>query len=283
MRHKLLVIATALLVAASAACGGGGSKSAAPTRSLPHGSKPFKVDPAGFTTEIDNRYWPMKPGSHWVYRETDAAGDVRRNDVVVTRKRKTIMGIKAIVVHDTVRQGGRLTEDTFDWYAQDSEGNLWYLGEDTTEYHGRTKTKEGSWEAGVDGALGGVVVPAHPKPGLRYREEYYKGHAEDGAAVLTRHAHAKVPHGTYDNVLQTRNFSPIEPNVVEEKFYAPGVGVVLEITVSGGSDRSELVSFEKGSGHRLVSRLRPSRRHPARAGVYQRFTRAGVALEVAPA
>ena len=214
---------------------------------LPRGSTPFEVDPADFTTTIDNRYWPMRPGDHWVYRETNAEGDVQRNDVVVTHRTKTIMGIKAVVVHDTVKQGGELTEDTFDWYAQDSKGNLWYLGEDTTEYeHGKVKTKEGSWEAGVHGALAGIIMPAHPRPGLTYREEYYRGHAEDGAEILTLHAHAKVPYGAYDRLVQTRNFSGIEPNVIEEKFYARGVGVVLEITVSGGSDRSELVSFRHG-------------------------------------
>jgi hypothetical protein len=240
VRHAALAIIAALLVAATAACGGGAS--------LPRGSEPFEVDPSDFTTAIDNPYWSMKPGSHWVYRETNAEGDVQRNDVVVTSRTKSIMGIEAVVVHDTVRQGGRLTEDTFDWYAQDSKGNLWYLGEDTTEYeNGKVKTKEGSWEAGVDGALGGIIVPAHPKPGLTYREEYYKGHAEDGAEVLSLHARAKVPYGTYDGVLQTRNFSPIEPNLIEEKFYARGVGVVLELTVSGGSDRGELISFEKES------------------------------------
>ena len=257
MRHVILAITIALLTATTVACGGGKSKSASSpagstaggtASTLPQGSKPFKVDPTDFTTAIDNRYWPMKPGNHWVYRETNAEGDVQRNDVVVTSKTKKIMGIRAVVVRDTVRQGGQLTEDTFDWYAQDAEGNLWYFGEDTTEYeNGKVKTKEGSWEAGVDGALGGIIVPAHPKPGLTYREEYYKGHAEDGAEVLSLNTHAKVPYGTYDNVLQTRNFSAIEPNVVEEKFYALGVGVVLEITVSGGSDRGELISFKQGS------------------------------------
>ena len=248
MRYTIVAIATALLVGATAACGGGKSDTGSVASTLPQGSQPFEVDPADFTTKIDNPYWPMKPGSHWVYRETNAEGDVQRNDVVVTNETKTIMGIEAVVVHDKVRLGGELTEDTFDWYAQDSEGNLWYLGEDTTEYeNGKVKTKEGSWEAGVDGALGGVIVPARPEPGLTYREEYYKGHAEDGADVLTLNAHAKVPYGTYDQVLQTRNFSPIEPNVVEEKFYARGVGVVLEITVSGGSDRGELISFKAGS------------------------------------
>jgi len=248
IRPAIVVIATTLLVATTSACGGATSGTGGASSTLPKGSEPFRVDPEAFTTEIDNPYWPMKPGSHWVYRETDAEGDVQRNDVIVTNKTKTIMGIEAVVVHDTVRQGGQLTEDTFDWYAQDSEGNLWYLGEDTTEYeNGKVKTKEGSWEAGVDGALGGIIVPAHPEPGLTYREEYYKGHAEDGAEVLTLDAHAKVPYGTYEHVLQTRNFSPIEPDVVEEKFYAQGVGVVLEITVSGGSDRGELISFTQGS------------------------------------
>jgi hypothetical protein len=249
VRHAALAVISALLVGATAACGGGASKSATPpartnVSHLPRGSEPFNLDPARFTTKIDNPYWPMKPGSHWVYRETNAAGDVQRNDVVVTGKTKTIIGIKAVVVHDTVKQGGQLTEDTFDWYAQDSSGNVWYLGEDTTEYeHGKVKTKEGSWQAGVHGALAGIIVTARPRPGLTYREEYYRGHAEDGAEVLSLKAHAKVPFGSYDNVLQTRNFSSIEPNVVEEKFYARGVGVVLEITVSGGSDRGELTSF----------------------------------------
>ncbi len=242
MRHATLAVLTAVLLVA--ACGGGGSKSEPAASTLPRGSEPFELDPTDFTTEIDNPYWPMKRGSHWVYRETNAEGDVQRNDVTVTDRTKTIMGIRAVVVHDVVSQDGQVTEDTFDWYAQDADGNLWYLGEDTKEYeNGKLKTTEGSWEAGVDGALAGIVVPAHPRPGLTYREEYYKGHAEDGAEDVTLNAHVKVPYGTFDHLLQTRNFSPLEPDVVEEKFYARGVGVVLEITVSGGSDRSELLTL----------------------------------------
>jgi hypothetical protein len=250
VRDTTLAITTAVLIATTAACGGGKSESGQPaggTSTLPRGSEPFKLHPADFTTKIDNPYWPMKPGSHWVYRETNAEGDVQRNDVTVTDRTKTIMGIEAVVVHDVVRRGGQVTEDTVDWYAQDADGNIWYLGEDTKEYeNGKLKTREGSWEAGVDGALGGIIVPAHPDPGLTYREEYYKGHAEDGAEVLSLNGHAKVPFGTFDRAFQTRNFSSLEPNVVEEKFYARGVGVVLEITVSGGSDRSELLSFKRG-------------------------------------
>jgi hypothetical protein len=119
-------------------------------------------------------------------------------------------------VHDTVKMGGQLTEDTFDWYAQDAEGNLWYLGEDTTTYEkGNAKTKEGSWKAGVHGALPGIIVPAHPRIGLTYREEYYNGYAEDGAQIGNLNSLARVPSGRYDHLLQTRNFSSIEPGVIE--------------------------------------------------------------------
>ena len=157
------------------------------------------------------------------------------------------MGIEARVVHDQVTEDGEIKEDTFDWYAQDRKGNLWYLGEDTTEYeNGKPKTKEGSWEAGVDGALAGIIMPADPQVGMTYREEYYKGHAEDGAEIIGTDALANVPYGRFDHCVQTRNFSGIEPDVIEEKLYAEGVGVVLEITVSGGSDRAELLSFSEG-------------------------------------
>jgi hypothetical protein len=258
--HAVLRILTvALLAAATAACGGGDSASTPPqagntasgaprSSTLPQGSEPFELEPANFKAGIDNPYWPMAHGSHWVYRETDAEGAVARVEVTVTTKTKTIMGIDATVVHDRVTEDGEVKEDTFDWYAQDEDGNVWYLGEDTTEYeNGKVKTTEGSWEAGVDGALGGIIIPAKPKPGLTYREEYYAGHAEDGAEIVSLNAVAEVPYGTYEHVLQTRNFSPLEPNLVEEKFYARGVGPVLEVTVSGGSDRAVLLRFERGA------------------------------------
>jgi hypothetical protein len=223
-------------VALGAGCGSS-------TSALPQGAEPSKLDPTDFTTAIDNPYWPMAPGDRLIYRETGDEGAERRVVVTVTPDRKTIMGIDARVVHDIVTENGSVIEDTFDWYAQDADGNLWYLGEDTKEYeNGELKTTEGSWEAGVDGAEPGIILPVDPEPGLSYREEYYKEHAEDGASVLTLAAHAKVPYGTYDNLLQTRNYSGIEPDVVEEKFYAQGIGPVLEVTISGGAGRAELVS-----------------------------------------
>ena len=240
-------LAVAIAVLALAACGGEGSKSRSSTSSgLPQGTKPVQLDPADFTTIIDNPYWPMRPGSHWVYREVEN-GEAQRVDVTVTNQTKTLEGIEARVVHDRVSRNGETLEDTHDWYAQDSAGNLWYLGEDTAEYeNGKLKTKAGTWAAGVDGAEPGVVVPAHPKQGMTYREEYYAGHAEDGAEVLGVNSQVQVPFGRFQNALLTRNFSTIEPTVEEMKLYAKGVGPVMELLVSGGSGRTELLSYTKG-------------------------------------
>jgi hypothetical protein len=238
-------LAVAIAVLALAACGGGDSKSPS-SSTLPQGTEPVKLDPADFTTNIDNPYWPMRPGSHWVYREIEN-GDAQRVDVTVTNETKTLEGIEARVVHDRVSSNGETIEDTFDWYAQDSDGNLWYLGEDTAEYeNGKVTTREGSWAAGVDGAEPGIVVPAHPKPGMSYREEYYAGHAEDGAEVLSVNSQVQVPFGRFRDAMLTRNFSTIEPTVEEMKLYARGVGPVMELLVSGGSGRTELLSYTKG-------------------------------------
>jgi hypothetical protein len=239
-------IAVAIAVLALAACGGGSKSKSSSSSGLPQGTKPVKLDPADFTTNIDNAYWPMRPGSHWVYREVEN-GEAQRVDVTVTNRTKTLAGIEARVVHDRVSRNGETLEDTYDWYAQDSKGNLWYLGEDTAEYeNGKLKTKEGSWATGVDGAEPGIVVAAHPKQGMTYREEYYAGHAEDGAEVLGVNSQVQVPFGRFKNAMLTRNFSTIEPTVEEMKLYAKGVGPVMELLVSGGSGRTELLSYTKG-------------------------------------
>jgi hypothetical protein len=214
---------------------------------LPQGSEPVDLDPADFTTRIDNRYWPMEPGSRWVYRETDGEGAEQRVEVTITRKTKKIANeIEARVVHDVVTEDGEPVEVTDDWYAQDSEGNIWYLGEDTTEYeNGKATTTAGSFEAGVDGAQAGIIMPARPEVGMTYRQEYYAREAEDKGEVVSLDEQAEVPAGHFKNVLMTKELNPIEPKVLEFKFYAPGVGPVLAVSVSGGSDREELVSYSR--------------------------------------
>ena len=225
MRTTILALAGALLVSlTAAACGGSGSSSAAQptgggatttpeTASLPVDAKPFPIDPSEFTTEIDNPYWPMKPGSQWVFRETNAEGSVSRVVVTVLDKTKMIAnGVEARIVHDQVTEGGQVAEDTYDWYAQDAAGNLWYLGEDTTTYEkGKPKTTEGSWEAGVDGALPGIIMPASQQVGMTYREEYYKGHAEDGASIISTDALAKVPYRRFEDGARRGTSSPSSP------------------------------------------------------------------------
>jgi hypothetical protein len=216
--------------------------------SLPQGSEPVCLNPADFTTQIDNPYWPMAPGSKWVYRETEADRELLI-EVTVTDETRNIAGITAVVVHDVVTEGGELVEDTYDWYAQDSAGNVWYLGEDTKEYeNGEVVSTAGSWEHGVDGAMAGIIMPAKPRVGLSYRQEYYAGEAEDAARVLSLDEKVQVPFGTFDNVLMTKDFTPLEPDLVEHKFYARGVGPVLTLGISGGSARTELVSYEPGPG-----------------------------------
>jgi hypothetical protein len=245
--NKLVAIVAGALVAGLALAVAAGAMTAG-TSGLPKGSEPVKLDPADFTTRIDNPYWPMKPGNRWVYRETDPEGAVLRVVVRVTNQTKKVAnGITARVVRDTVTEDGVLVEDTWDWYAQDKAGNIWYLGELTKEYeNGKLVSTGGSFEAGVDGAQPGIAIPANPKVGLAYRQEYYKGEAEDKASIFSLSEQAEVPFGHFKDVVMTRDLNPLKPKILEYKFFARGVGPVLVIGVSGGSDREELVRFTRG-------------------------------------
>ena len=211
---------------------------------LPQGSEPVNLDPADFVSEIDNLYWPMAPGTRWVYRESDPQGNAVKVRVFVTDRTRQILGIDATVVHDVVSDHGELVENTFDWYAQDGCGNVWYLGENTKECeNGKVVSTEGSWEAGVDGAHAGIAMPGDPQVGLAYRQEHYAGEAEDAAEVLSLDEQAQVPYRRFQHVLLTKDFTPLHPKILEYKMYARNIGPVLVIGVSGGSDREELVSF----------------------------------------
>jgi hypothetical protein len=240
-------VLVALLVGGVAVADSGGDGDSDCSGPLPRGSERVDLDPGDFSTRIDNPYWPMAPGSRWVYRETDTEGKEQKVVITVTGKTKKVAaGITARVIHDVVTEDGKPVEITDDWYAQDECGNVWYLGEDTTEYeNGKPVSKAGSWEAGVDGAQPGVIVPAKPRVGLEYRQEYYAGEAEDAAKVLSLDEQAEVLFGHFTGALLTKDFTPLQPTILEYKLYAKGVGPVLVLGISGGSDREELVRFTR--------------------------------------
>ena len=206
------------------------------------GATPAQARKAEFTTTIDNPYLPLVPGTRMTYQ---GDGDEGREEVVVTvtHRTKRVRGVETIVVRDIASREGAVVEDTYDWYAQDRHGNVWYFGEDTKEYeNGRVVSTAGSWEAGVDGARAGIVMKAHPKVGDRYRQEFYRGEAEDKAQVLAVDERVTVPFGSFTDVVRTKDFTPLEPDTVENKYYAPGVGSVLEVQVKGGRSQLRLVS-----------------------------------------
>jgi hypothetical protein len=244
MNRKLAGAGIAMMLAIWAFPGATATAATACPRPLPQGSHPVTLDPADFVAQIDNPYLPFPRGARWVYRETDPTGSSQKITVTVTTHSKQILGIAATEVHDVATEKGHLVENTYDWYAQDTCGNVWYLGENTKEYeNGKVVSTAGSWEAGVDGAQPGVVMPADRQVGLSYRQEYYAGEAEDAAEILSLVEQAQVPFGHFRDVLLTKETTPLHPRSLEYKLYAQGVGVVLALSVSGGSDREELVRF----------------------------------------
>jgi hypothetical protein len=191
---------------------------------------------ANFVDMVDNPYFPLLAGSRWVYEGT-SDGEAEQVEVVVTGERRVILGISATVVRDTVSIGGEVVEDTYDWYAQDREGNVWYLGEASQDIeNGQVVSTAGSWEAGVDGAYPGIVMKAAPEVGDVYRQEFYPGEAEDLAEVLE----------VEQDRLVTREWNPLDPEPIEEKTYERGVGLVGEEKVRGGEGSMKLTSFTSG-------------------------------------
>jgi uncharacterized membrane protein YkoI len=200
--------------------------------------------PERFVQCVDNPYFPLVPGTVYHY-ETLTDEGLETVTVTVTQETKEILGIQATVVRDTVEIEGELKEDTFDWFAQDDRGNVWYLGEDTKEYeNGEVVSTEGSWEAGVDGAVAGIIMEGQPRAGDIYRQEFFAGEAEDMAGVLSRSESVTVPFGSFERVLKTVDYNPLgeEGQRLEHKFYAPGVGLVETVPVEGDGQPEQLVS-----------------------------------------
>jgi len=209
--------------------------------------KPYApvIDPANFVTGIDNPFDPLKPGTTFIYEGKTEKGN-EHNELTVTSDTKVILGVTCVVVADKVMVDGKLEEATLDWYAQDRQGNVWYFGEDSKSYDdkGNVISTQGSWEAGVKGAMPGIIMEGIPKKGDTYRQEYYKGQAEDMASVISLSESATVRYGSYKDMLMTKEWSALEPTVIENKYYAKGVGFVL-MTVPDGSQRLELVDIRQ--------------------------------------
>ena len=250
-------VAFGLLALLSTACSSSSGPGTSPSSAVPsssatpvsasslapvNGTYSPSIDPANFVATIDNPYWPLKPGTAFHY-EGLRGTTPQTDDEVVTHQTKLILGVTCTVVKDTVSEHGAPVERTFDWYAQDRQGNVWYMGEDSLELkNGRFVKASDSWESGVNGAQPGIIMPGNPQPGDAYRQEYYPpGEALDEARVLSLNGSVKVPYGQFTGVLVTSERSPLEPQT-EQKYYAPGLGEVEERVVVGHHEEFQLVS-----------------------------------------
>jgi hypothetical protein len=208
---------------------------------------PAHPPPRQFVRTVDNPWFPLLPGS--VYRYRGSEDGARILDVVrVTHRVRRIEGVPTTAVRDRLFKGGHLAEATTDFYAQTRAGTVWYFGEATRELdrHGHVTSREGSWRSGVRGGRAGIFMPAHPRVGRSYRQEFLPGHAEDHFRVVARHTRVSVPFVTSRNGLRTHEWTPLEPGVLDLKVYVRGIGDVLETTLKGGSEHLELVSFTRG-------------------------------------
>jgi hypothetical protein len=204
-----------------------------------------RFDPTRFVSFIDNPLFPLRRGTRFVYVGRED-GRPERDVVDVTRNHRIVDGVRVIEVLDRVFVDGSLAERTRDWYAQDEDGNVWYLGEDSKEIEdGTVVSTEGSWEAGKDGAKAGIIMPAHPRVGHVVRQEFAPGVAEDKARYLNLDVDVAVPFGEFDDCLKTEEFSPLEPGVREFKFYCRGIGMVKEREVAGGTAHLALTAMRR--------------------------------------
>jgi hypothetical protein len=211
-----------------------------------HGSTFATPPPSGFSAHVDNAWFPLHPGTTYVYRGVKD-GQPSRDVLTVTQMTTTIAGVPCVVVHDRLYLRGGLHERTTDWYSQDKHGNVWYFGESTAELdaRGRVTSTEGTWRAGRNGAQAGIYFPAHPRVGQSGRQEFYKRHAEDHFQLVSLRTAVRVPYLSTKASLLTKEWTPLERGVLDHKFYVRGIGTVLEQTVKGGDERNALVSVRR--------------------------------------
>jgi hypothetical protein len=248
-----VTVAAGLAVAALASCGGSGSSGSsadatADPAAVGGGSYSVSIDPANFVSRVDNRYLPYLPGMVLRYRGVMKNGHTPQTDtVVVTHRTRRVMGVECTVVRDTVTSNGHPVERTFDWYAQDRQGNVWYMGEETQElHHGQWGKMIDSGPAGKNGAQPGVIMEGNPQPGDFYWQFHWPGHALDKGRVLRTRAPVKVPYRSFSKTLLTQEQSPLEPGIRDWKWSAPGIGYVKEKAHKGSHEQIRLVSFKRG-------------------------------------
>jgi len=237
-----LAVAVIGLVPASA--GAGAAATCQLPRFGPGRSYHPRIDPADFSPDVTNPWFPLTPGRTLVYTGTKD-GQKALNLVATTSRTKKIDGVTTRVVEDRLYLSNVLEERTSDYYAQDRCGNVWYFGEDTAvlDRHGNVVDTEGTWHAGVDGAQPGVFMQAHPQLGRRFRQEWYEGHAEDVFKVIDRSAAIAVPAGSFRHALRTAERTALEPEVLDNKYYVRGIGEVAELSVKGPRETQRLVEI----------------------------------------
>ncbi len=231
MRYPPTLLVALLLAAVLAGC-------ASARGTAPPATYAVDIRPADFVLSVTNAYFPLVAGSSYAY-EAETGEGLEQTEIEVLTGSREVMGISATVVHDVVTLDGQLIEDTYDWYAQDRLGNVWYLGEDVSNYQdGQFVDKAGSWEAGIDGALPGIIMFGDPSAhvGETYRQEYYQGQAEDMADLLSISENATVPFGSFSNVIKTLDYTPLEPDLKEEKYYASGIGPIKTVNLTTGEE-----------------------------------------------
>lgn len=225
-----------LVAACDGSSGDGGPFQPVPNVHIAFERNNFRGDP------ITHSYFPLTPGTRFIYEGVTEAGS-EHIEFEVTYETKTLLGVECVEVHDTAYVDGDLVEDTLDWFAQDVNGNVWYFGEfSETIEDGEVVSTQGSWEGGVDDAVPGIVMLASPQVGRVYAQEYAPPDALDRGEIVSLGASETVPYGSFTNCIHTEEFTPVEPDVIENKFYARGVGQILELDEN--DDRIELTTIE---------------------------------------
>jgi hypothetical protein len=240
MKKRVLAVSTLALLFVAVA----GLTFAPQGRSQDSGRTPKMPPASSFSARVDNPWFPLLPGTRWVYTGVKD-GRPTRDVVIVTRQTKTIEGVPCVAVNDRLYVRGPLEERTTDWYSQDARGNVWYFGENTAELdnQGHVTTTEGTWRAGVNGARAGIYMPAHPRIGQSAIQEYLKGHAEDHFRIIGVFDTVAGPEKL--NTLLTKEWTPLEPGVIDHKMYVRGIGTVLEQSQKGPNERNELVAVTR--------------------------------------